>query len=126
MAKTSFLASAAITQGQLLDVQADDTVRVYPANARTNPPAGIAYETVASGEYVTVWDGGSSQVYAIASGTIASGDPVWGPGIAPTTAGSVATAVITGNVSGSYLVGFAQSDATDGNPVRISVMPSIV
>lgn len=129
--KISFLAGEAISRGQLVDVQADDSVRVYPANAPTNPPAGIAFEDAASGSYVTVYAPGSAQVYAIASGTVAAGDFLVPPGQAPTVGGSVASYSTfspsdISAVTGTFGVGYAETDATDGNPVYISFVPHLI
>jgi hypothetical protein len=127
MAKITYLASEAILRGQLVEVQADDTVIVYDATDLTLVPGGIAFEDVASGSWGTFWAPGSTNVYAIASGSVAAGDIVSGPGGAsPTVEGSLGTNTYAAASSGSFMVGIAQTDATDGNPVYVSFAPSII
>jgi hypothetical protein len=126
MAYISFTAGEAIVRGQLVEVQSDDSVRVYPANDPTHPPAGICFEDVASGSIGTFATPGTAQVYCIASGTIATGDLVVPPGLAPTTGGSVAAGTIGTLTSGSFTIGYAETDGSDGNPVYISFSPAVV
>jgi hypothetical protein len=127
MAKISYQAGEAILRGQLVQIQADDTVDVYNATDLTLVPAAIAFEDVASGDWGTFWAPGSTNVYAIASGSVAAGDIVSGPGGAlPTVEGSVGTITHAAAASGSFMVGIAQTDATDGNPVYVSFVPSII
>lgn len=126
MAKITYLAGEAILRGQLVEVQADDTVDVYTANQKTDIPGAIAFEDVAAGAYGSFWAPGSTNVYAIADGVIAAGDMVAGAGAAPTVEGSVATETYGAASTGEYAVGYAQTDATDGEPVYISFIPSTI
>lgn len=126
MAKITFLAGEAILRGQLVEVQADDTVNVYTSNSKTDIPGAVAFEDVANGAYGSFWAPGSTNVYAIADGTVAAGDLVAGAGAAPTVAGSLATETYAGASAGEFAVGYAQTDASDGEPLWISFAPSII
>lgn len=126
MAKVSFQAGEAILRGQLVEVQADDTVNVYTSNSKTDVPSAIAFEDVASGDWGSFWAPGSTNVYAIADGTVAAGDIVAGAGAAPTVAGSLIVETYAGASAGEFMVGIALTDATDGNPLYISFVPSII
>lgn len=119
MSKLSFIAGEAISRGEVVYIQGDDSVLRTPAADTTIPPCGVAFEDVESGSYGSFWGPGSVNVYCIADGTIAAGTVVAATG----TAGHVRTLAYADAVSGAFGVGFAQTDATDGNPVYVSFSP---
>ena len=114
MAHISFTAGEALAKARV--IQADGTY----ADDNTQRPAGVTFEAVASGEEVTVYAPGSSQVPCEAGGTIAAGDLV--------EAGTdgVITAV-AGNApgAGDLVLGYAETGASSGDVCYISFIPFI-
>lgn len=97
------IAGAALTAGQLVYYSADETV--LPTSAATAAVAGVAAQTVPSGQTVTVYRGG---VHLLA----ASGAIAVGAAVIAAAAGAVAT--IASDTTYDQVVGTAQAAAANG------------
>lgn len=91
----------------------------YVDDATSAPGIFITFEPLSDGEVGTVYAGGSAQVPCEASGTISAGQLVQA-----TTDGKV----IANNTpaSGSLMLGFAETSASDGETVYITFCPASV
>ena len=119
--KISFIASAAISRGDLIDLTAEPAARSYPTASAGNM-VGVCLEDVASGSYGTFWSPGSTNVYTTAEGAVNAGDIV----VPATGSGHEGWVAATGSIDptlGTSVAGTAMTDATNGNPVYISFIP---
>jgi hypothetical protein len=118
--KISFVSGETLLEGRVVQVQSDDSV-VYVDSPITSSatPSGITFEPGVSGSYVTVYAPGSAQVPCTASGSIAAGGLVQA-----TTDGKVIA--FSAPVSSSWVLGTAETDGADGNPVYITFNPFVV
>ena len=114
--KISFIAGEDLVAGRVVKVQSDDSV-VYADSPLTEQPNGITFEPASSGSYVTVYAPGSVQVPMTCSGTIAAGAPVgWAA-----DGKAISYTPVAG--TGSFSLGFAETDGADGNTVYVSFSP---
>lgn len=98
----SFTASADITAGQVVKLDGDQSVT--PADTGGETAIGIATQTVATGDTLTVL-GNSARVRYTAAGAVSAGDPLTVD--ATTNNGEVGTASTTGD----SVIGYALESA---------------
>lgn len=101
----TFLASADVTGGRLVEISGDRSVATAPADSAK--VAGVAGFDAKEGENVTVYSGGVQR--PVAAGDIAAGDKV-----APAADGKVSTAGEATNT-----IGLALAAASDGETVQV-------
>jgi hypothetical protein len=117
--KVSFVAGEAISRGEGVAIQADDTADL--ASGPTAPATFVAFEDVALGAVGAFYAPGSEQVYGIAQGAIAAGARLMNSLSAP---GAFTTFVAPTAGAQTEIVGYAQTDAVNGGPVWFSFSPA--
>jgi hypothetical protein len=109
----SFVASADITAGQVVKLDGDQSVT--PADTGGENAIGVATQTVASGDTLTVV-GNSGRVRFTAAGAVSAGDPLTVD--ATTNNGEVGTASTTGD----NIIGYALESAGSQGDTFIGVV----
>jgi len=109
----SFTASAAITRGQVVKLDGDQSVT--PANANGEATIGVAAQTVASGDELMVIGNGGRVLYTAAE-SVSAGDPLT-PGTS-TNNGEVQTA----NTTGDTVIGYALESASSQGTTFVGVV----
>tara|TARA_Y100000385_G_scaffold289121_1_gene357623 strand:+ start:6105 stop:6485 length:381 start_codon:yes stop_codon:yes gene_type:complete len=117
--KVSFTADAAISRGEGVQIQADDTAILAAGSAE--PAMFVAFEDVAAGSLGAFYTPGSGQVYGIAEGSIGAGERLVNSESADGAFATIGTVSAGTSVN---VVGVALTDAVDGGPVWLSFSPS--
>ncbi len=119
MAKVSFTADVAISRGEGVQIQADDTAILAAGSAE--PAMFVAFEDIAAGSLGAFYTPGSGQVYGIAQGTIAAGARMVNSESVDGAFATIGTVAAGDSVN---VVGVALTDAVDGGPVWFSLSPT--
>ena len=116
--KVSFVAGEAISRGEGVAIQADDTADL--ASGTAAPATFVAFADYAVGEVGAFYAPGSEQVYGIAQGAIAAGARIVNSESADGAFATIGTVAAGASIE---VVGIAQTDAVDGGPLWFSFAP---